>query len=316
MNVSLILFVLVQVWVAGFIGTLLAGEVTVLPPHVLTHEQEMRLTLHAPNVAGERIRFSFEFEKLPLAEGTVGIDQNGTAQLAFQAPLPKQGLSTKLTLRLSDPNTGKEIRTTSLWIFPEDAWSTGKRWLEEWPLHLYDPSGNTAVWLDQQEIPFQRIHDLATPAKGAVVVGEGLSLPNHPDFLEPLRDLAASGIPVLVLLPSPGTIDLPVAQDGQGVTGMYFREEGKLRQLDSRFPGAGFTQQYFNLLAEQGRVRIQVNSEEGWPWLEFMDEKGTQIVFCGTPILSYEHESPAPLLLLEKLLYSLYESTKTHRKNP
>ncbi len=290
------------------------GEMTVLPPRQLTHAQEMQVRIHAPNHAGKRIRFRFEFENKPLAEGTLGVELDGKARLVFEAPPPPAGLYTRLELLLSGSDAEAPVLKTTLWIFPDTPWFGEKQWLKDWPLWLYDPRGNTASWLERHEVPHTRVFDPARLGNGALLVGEGISFQRHCELVSQLHRLAGDGIPVLVLAPSRGVFDLPVFPKDGPPPNINFQGIEKVTELDPRLKGAGFSREYFNLHTVQDTWRIRANERQGWPWVEFYDEGGAPLLFCGVPLTTYEHDSPAPLLLLDAILRSLHTPPPNQRK--
>lgn len=295
---------------AGFVCMhTLAGDITVLHPHLLYHAEEMQVTLHAPDHADQRIPFRFEFEDKPLTQGTFGVGPDGFARLSFSAPAPRPGIPIPLTLRLPGIQAQAEEQKTTLWIFSEGSVFAEKHRLEEWPLHLYDPPGETAAWLTQHGIPFRRIRDITDVDSGVLILGEGISFRRHPDILENLLKHSTSGIPVLVINPAGGMLDLSSVFTGNP------RPEFQLSGLDFLFEntpylaGAGFAPHNFDLASERGEVRLSLRAEEGWPWLHITEKSGAPLLFSGVSLTTDKTNSPAPLLLFNALLKYLHQTS-------
>lgn len=286
----------------------LAAEISVRPPHLLYHAQEMQVTLHAPDHADQRIQFRFEFEDKPLTQGTIGVGPDGFASLTFTAPAPRPGIPLPLTLRLPGNQAQADEQKTTLWIFSEGSVFSEKRRLEEWPLHLYDPTGDTATWLEEHELPFRRVRDLASVNQGILLIGKGISFRRHADLFGRLRELSASGIPVLVLVPAKGNLILAEALQGAKQPDILFARLDKMTGWDPRLKNGGFSSQYFNLTSERGQVSVSMGADEGWSWLNIKDETGAALLLCGVDLTTYAHKSPAPLLLFQTILMHLQET--------
>jgi len=287
------------------------ADFQVLPPRLLTHAPEMELTLSAPARPLQALSWRFVFERQTLAQGTVQLDAQGQAPLRFQTPPPRGGLPLELELILSRPQDGPAPQSHKVWIFPEEAWAGGKDWVKDWPLWLYDPTGDTAAWLERHKLPFRRIPDLSAVRDGALLVGEGMNLHQPPDWMDRLIELSSSGVPVLVLAPAKGMLDLSAARGEGAMAGMRFAGLEFVTARDPRLKAAGFPPLGFQLAADRGRVRLATGAEEGWSFVQIAWEGRAPLVFCGLPIITHDADSPAGILLLQTLLNALGERTPT-----
>ncbi|MCC5842856.1 MAG: hypothetical protein JJU05_01260 [Verrucomicrobia bacterium] len=292
------------------------AESLVLPPRLLTHGPEMELTLSATEFPHEALYWRFVFEGRTLSQGTVNLDETGRALLRFQTPPPREGLPLALELRLSLSRNEAPSQGHKVWVFPEDPWFGGKDRLKALPLWLYDPMGDTAAWMERHAIPFRRVRDFGEVSSGVLLIGEGLPFRRYPDLMGRLTEVSGSGISVLVLPPADGLLDLPASGADSPRPEIRFIGMTFLEELDPRLQGGGFSARYYNLEADRGRVWLKPGAGEGWPWVRFREKGGAPVLFCGVSLTSYEHDSPAPQLLLQALLHHVREASPKTTKTP
>ncbi len=282
-----------------------AEAMRVLHPHLLYHAEEMQVTVLAPGDANRRIQFEFHFEEKTLTRGTLGVDADGTATLRFSAPEPRPGIPVPLTLNLTGST---DTLTTKLWIFSERAVFVGKEQLNDWPLWLYDPLGETSDWLQQHKIPFRRVREIAEVNGGVLLVGERAPIRGRAGFLDQVLNHSAAGVPVLILSPDEGLLDLPSRNQGKNPPDIQFSGWGRLFDPIPYLAESDPDFEAIDLIADRGNVKLALNAATGWPLVCITEEGGAPLMLCGISLRGKTGRSPEPLLQLRALLFFAYDS--------
>ncbi|MDT8389676.1 MAG: hypothetical protein RRC34_04105 [Lentisphaeria bacterium] len=119
-------------------------------------------------------------------------------------------LRVDLVLRATRPGRPLVEKTLEFTVFPRDPFHLKQKELEKLHLGLYDPDGATAHVFQKADVPFTRLPTLDACLKhdGLVVIREGFGGRDQKNFCHALRQAAASGKNVLVLMPEEASIPL------------------------------------------------------------------------------------------------------------
>jgi len=273
-----------------------------LSPQQFTEGSVAEIRISAPDAAGRTLAWRILLENAPLAAGTLNITSEGVAKLLVEVPRLRTDDALPISLVIRDPEIKKPLSIIPLWIFPEDPIADLKSRLPEDQLFLYDPPGDTATWLEALDVPFTRC-SRPEEAEGAVLlIGEGIRFTRHPDLAGVLRKLAGDGMSVLCLAPRDG--ELYAWDSDSGPLPETWQVDGPrfVENRDKRLVGLGLETQGFALEASDGEVRLKLNAETEWPWVEFHYAGGGSLRFCGVVLAASKHSSPAPQVLFKNLI--------------
>jgi hypothetical protein len=165
----------------------------------------------------------------------------------------------------------------TMWVFPETPFLDRSQWLKDLKIVLFDPDGKTAAVLKKMDIPFEETRNPAALVElsgGIVVVGEGVSFEDYRDLGEALVKAAAKGTSVLCLAPVAGVVPIPGLGETPAPATLALANDEIIRKLDKRFDRASWgvpvspIVSRLSLKADQGQIAAEVNSKEGWPWME------------------------------------------------
>jgi hypothetical protein len=171
---------------------------------------------------------------------------------------------------------------------------------------------------DAMQIPHKsvpRFSLLGDVQEGLVVIGEGVSLVDHRSLAETVVPLAARGVPVLWLAPSEGSFVLPGSETSAPPrpARVIFRELEAQAEWDKRLDAGTWAAEErvtrFALVARSGRVLVEANRQDGWPWLQlkYSAPKG-RLMLCGAALMEPWEEGPSPRFLFARLLEELSQT--------
>lgn len=264
--------------------------------------------IHLRSLQAENLLWRVTWESKTLQSGAALVQPDQDAVLSLIAPKLRAGHILPLELDVTSA-TGQGPRSLTLWIFPEDPFEDRREWLKSWPVFLYDPQGETQIWFEDRQIPFQSIRDPAKADRGVLVVGEGLSFSTYRNLANSLRVIAASGIPVLCLAPNEGSAYFVDAETGPLPSAWGFQDELGVVELNPKLRGAPWSIAPIGLQAYRGNIQWMFNSKNaGWPWLELNYADGAPLTVLGFRMLPSEKESPAPIYLLDALFTRLHQT--------
>ncbi len=256
-------------------------------------------------------------------------DESVDVLVPLLMPPVREGVVVEGELRIdvmSEPD-GKSAagHVRPVWIFPRSPFVDRTAWLKSCEITLFDPEGETAAVLEKEDVPFRlavRTGALAGISDGMLLVGEGISLQGYRGLPETLYRAASSGIPVLLLAPSDGSLPLP------GVSGSTYpspqslrlRRSDVIREMDKRLDANGWLPDdcvpasRFSLVGSHRGVSLEIaagdagGTEGGWPWVEIdYNQKRGKMIMCGFRIIRRWESGPVPRFLLVRLLEELTE---------
>lgn len=270
-----------------------------------------------------RLTWSHSAQRRPIARGerAVAVDETAPTEveIALQLPEVREGVvyDTDFTVQLLDSRDDvvAEHRRV-LRLFPSDAFSDRREWLDDLKIVLYDPEDKTAEVFDDAEIPYRKARNLSVleeAKEGIVVIGEGVSLVDHRNLPEVMMRLAAAGVRVLCLAPADGRIAFPGGEAEQPAsTNISFRRTDIITQLDKRLdakawpPDGEVVITGLEMVSFRGRVFLSVaESLQSWPWLEVTYPRGGRLIVCGFGFIRCWQSGPTPRYLLARVFERL-----------
>lgn len=203
------------------------------------------------------------------------------------------------------------------WIFPRDPFVDRQTWLESLSITLFDPVGDTASVFEEARIPYRRTNNLARISRldeGILIVGEGLSLPEHPGLSDSVLS-AAQRVPIVWLAIRRGKLRLPV-REGERLQRLTLAREEIIHKFDKRLddcpwpPHDKLGGSRLALAASGDRVMLQVSDNTlAFPWIEMQlgrhDETRGRLILCGFPLVADWRAGPTPRYLFQHLLERL-----------
>lgn len=258
----------------------------------------------------DRIAWSLEADSRVLDRGTsraqvappsAGNDAD-RRRVAIPLPAVTEGVVLRVEGKFTTPDGGSLSHT--IWVYPRQAFPTHDRWWEANPIHVLDPSGNTTALLESQGLPFRPLRGLAAidpNSPGVVLVGQGVSLVEHPGLAGALIEAARNGAHVLCLAPHDGDWSM----DFQDATPeLTLRSAGALTQYDKRFDPLGVACP-LKLVAHRDQVVLRCG-EGPWSWLDLnFEESAGRLLVCGLDLCGGWEDAPVPRHLLSGMLKQL-----------
>lgn len=249
-------------------------------------------------------------------------DDGDLIEVKLSIPRATDGvvMETELSVRLHEKGDSTPVaeHTKTIWLFPEDPFFEKTEWLEELKITLFDPDGKTADLFDESEIPYEETKNLGALShldEGLLIVGEGVSFLRNRGLDQSIMQLAAKGIPVLVLAPSEGSLAMPRSDDPEFPTPKQFslRSEDVLTEINKRFDVQGWSNEgksiasRLHITTKAGDIITEVSEDEkGWPWIEAdYAEKESTLLVCGFGIVQNWTDNPTPRFLLADLFEKL-----------
>jgi hypothetical protein len=251
----------------------------------------------------------------------------GAVTIKLRSPEVRPGVVLKARLHVSllGPDDKKEAtHDRTIWVFPNDPFANRSQWLKGLKIALFDPEKTTAESLRKLKVPFEEIDSVAALGavkEGQLLVGEGVSFKDYPDLAEALIRAAASGLPVLCLAPTGGTLPVPGADAKQPQPrAIAWRRRDHITTLNHRLdatawpPEGKVVASTLALKAEDGAVVAEVGQgANDWSWFEaeFPAKKGRLIV-CGFGLFGKAWDAgPAPRYLFARLLEVLNDQPES-----
>lgn len=266
----------------------------------------------------KRVKWAMRDENRVLDRGMTPVkslrlaDDGGPKKYEVAIPLPpvREDIQRRVEIEISTM-AGDTLRH-SIWLFPRKAFSEHNRWWETTPIRLFDPVGKTSALLGSQGIPSQALRSLTGIEEnkaGVLLIGQGISLREHPRLIESLTRAASSGRRILCLAPNEG--DWPISFDD---TKVGFTPDFSLQSL-------GFLNRYnkhydlieiaapLGLTTHHGRVVVRFG-EGHWAWLQLRYSQANQVndghlLVCSLDLIKQWDDSPVPRHLLASMLKHL-----------
>lgn len=277
----------------------------------------LRYQLQTSDTINGTLAWSHSAQRRPIARGerNVTVDETKPTEVEIRLQLPevREGLvfDTDFTAQLFDPR-GEVVSEHQrvLRLFPSDAFSDRREWLDDLKIVLFDPEGKTSETFDDAAIPFKKARSLSVledAEEGIVVIGEGVSLADHRNLPEVMTKLAASGVPVLCLAPTDGRLLFPGSDTEEGAApfSVSFRRKDVITQLDKRLdaeawsPDGEMVVAGLEMTSYRGQVLLSVaESPRAWPWLEVTYPRGGRMIVCGFGLVRCWQAGPTPRYLL------------------
>ncbi len=222
--------------------------------------------------------------------------------------------------------------TRQLYLFSRDPFATRQKFLEDARISLFDSEGKTAEVLDEHEIPYARLLDLAAVdlvTEGILLVGEGVSFREQRKLAESLIMAAQRGVAVLCLAPREGDVPLSVEQNGKMLrpNRLMLEREEIVRHYDKRFDSLHTLSPLVLSATRSGSVVQAASWEDNlsrrdhWSWLdmEFPNktpkEPDGRLIVCGLGLISDWDASPVPRYLFLRLLEECTEAQPVLEKS-
>lgn len=234
------------------------------------------------------------------ASKEAGVDRR---QVAIPLPTVREGIIRRVEWRMTTPDGGLLLRH-EIWLYPREAFPSHDRWWETDPIHVFDPLGQTVALLESQGVPVRPLRNLAAidpSSPGVVLVGQGVSLVEHPILAEALTNAARDGVQLLCLAPSEGDWQI---EFGDATLDLTLRSKLALTRYDKRFDPLSVASP-LQLVAHRGQVVLRCGRGQ-WSWLDLKYEKSAgRLLVCGLDFLDGWENSPVPRHLLSGMLKQL-----------
>lgn len=253
----------------------------------------------------------------------------------IEIPMPpiREGVVMPVRLRMNwraGDNVNRHTR--QLYLFSRDPFASRQKFLENAQISLFDSEGNTAKVLEEYEIPYLRLLDLAAVdlvTKGILLVGEGVSLREQRHLAESLFLAAQRGVAVLCLAPKEGDVPLALERNGKLLrpSRMMLEHEQIVRHYDKRFDLLHTLNPLVLDATRSGSVVLAARWEEDlsrrdyWSWLDMEfprrtpRESGGKFMVCGLGLMSHWEESPVPRYFFLRLLEECTEAQSALEKS-
>jgi len=286
--------------------------------------------LQTPNTIKARLGWRHSAQRRPIARGernvTVHEGKPTEVEIHLQLPEVRDGVvfDTDLTVQLLD-SSGEVVAEHQrvLRLFPSDAFSDRREWLDELKIVLFDPEGKTAETFDDASIPYKKARSLSIlqeTEEGIVVIGEGVSLADHRNLSEGMIRLASAGVPVFCLAPADGHLPVPGPGPEQSSDeaklsaplSVSFRRNDIITELNKRLdaeawpPDGEVAIVGLEMISFRGRALLSVTeSPQAWPWLEVRYPRGGRLIVCGFGFIRCWQSGPTPRYLLARVFERL-----------
>jgi hypothetical protein len=254
-------------------------------------ELTLRFVCHAPS----SVAWQATAVRRPFASGVVE-PRNGTLEIRLRTPHVKEGVV--LPIQVAAGDTLSKIH-----IFGRDPLADRRNWAEALQVVLFDPSGKTAKAFGTINLPYRQLTGLgglAAVNKGIVVIGEGLSLADHPGLDDTLCRVARQGVPVVLLAPESGdfriTDPAPVRFE--------LRDESAGQQIDPRTVGDLKRSGGYRVSGDRNGPVLRITDERldyAWGDFRFNNKRGRLCCLTWNLLETWE-TSPAPRFFFVRLL--------------
>lgn len=254
-------------------------------------ELALRFACHAPS----SVAWQASAARRPFASGVIE-PRNDKVEIRFRTPQVKQGVV--LPIQVAVGGTLSKIH-----VFGQDPLAGRRDWATSLHVTLFDPSGKTANALDTINLAYRQLTGLgalASVTRGIVVVGEGLSLDDHPGLDETLCRVARQGVPVVLLAPESGNF----AITDPAPMRFELRDNSAGQQIDARTIG-DLNRSCAYRVSSEGDVPLLRTTEQqsDYAWGDFRFDNRRGRLCCLTwNLLETWETSPAPRFFFVRLL--------------
>jgi len=157
--------------------------------------------IEAPDGFSGVAGWSLAVDRRTLARGETAVHAPAGQQAELTVPLriPPVREGVVLDAELTVSCFGKDAREPAvthrkaIHIYPRNPFADRAQWLKQRSIALYDPQGKTSQVFDRVGIPHKKLGGAAALEeidRGLVVIGEGVSLSEHPSLADALFRLA------------------------------------------------------------------------------------------------------------------------------
>jgi|GEM_PF-2853692 len=281
-------------------------------PLFLTAGVPETLTIHAPGLAKRTLEWRVLRGRTPLGRGWIGVGADGTAHMTLRFPDLREGVALEGMFKLGE--TKAPLFQQKLWVYPKGFFAERQR-RRSGTLQVYDPVGRTVEWLDQHDFPHLRVSDPERVGDGVLLVGEGLSVREHPGLFDQLRRFAASGARIVCLAPR-GTEALFAGSTLAPPSVATLSDKRILRRVAPGVDEADFSFRFFQGPPGLGLSHGSEQAEAGWMWLELGYPGGGMMMVCGVELTASVSRSTPNLVLLDGILKRLYKQDNLDKEQP
>jgi hypothetical protein len=239
-------------------------------------------------------------------------------EMAIPLPPLKPGVTQELSVEIVHIRAvGTDAVQYPIYVFSREPFAARERWLKRLRIKLFDPEGGTADLFDAENIPYNRLLDLAAIEavdNGVLLVGEDVSWAEQRLLPESLLQAAQRGVTVLCLAPSEGELPLPFGEiRANGLPSrLVFGRADFLRGFDKRFdllPGRS----RLSIVPLRDRMALRADDDEGeWTWTDIRyptENREGRLALCTWGIVSQWEVSPVYRYLLADILQDLHDES-------
>lgn len=231
----------------------------------------------------------------PFASGVVE-PRNGKLEIEFRTPQVREGVVLPIQVAVGES-------LFKIHIFGRDPLADRHSWAESLHLVLFDPPGETAKAFDTISLPHGQLTGLgglSAVNEGIVVIGEGLSLADHPGLDDTLCCLARQGVPVILLAPQSGSFRVTDPAPKR----LELQDESAGQQIDPRIIGDLRRSRGLRVSGDGNGPLLRIADQgSSYAWGDFrFDNKRGRLCCLTWDLLATWETSPAPRFFFVRLL--------------
>lgn len=248
-----------------------------------------------------------------------GPNKTGIIKIRIHSPSLKEGIMMPIQFAVV-LYSKEEKKALASWedtlnVFSRDPFVLNKKWLKSLNIGLFDPEKRTREVFENLSIPFvaQNNKNALSGFEGSLlIIGSGLDFAEYRGLWEEVIDLCSRNIPVLILNPQGGIVDIPGIEGTllPGPIGIRFLRNEIIHKLDKTLdqealpPDEQITASHIILKSTRRGVVGEFGvGDKGWPWFEVdFTDTGGKLVLCGFDIIKKIEAGPTPRFLLARLL--------------
>ena len=254
-------------------------------------ELALRFVCHDPS----SVAWQASAARRPFASGVVE-PRNGQLEIRLRTPRVREGVVLPIQVAVGES-------VFKIHIFGRDPLADRHNWAEALQVVLFDPSGETAKAFTTINLPYRQLSGLgglAAVNKGIVVIGEGLTLADHPGLGDTLCCLARQGVPVVLLAPESGNFTITDPAPAR----FGLRDESAGQQIDPRTIGDLKRSRGYRVSGESDGPVLRITdqrSDYAWGDFRFDNERGRLCCLTWNLLETWE-TSPATRFFFVRLL--------------